>query len=222
MRRQPLDYIWWLASRASGTVALLLVTSSVLIGLLMASGLLKKPGLKKRLIATHEHTALIAMVLIAVHGITLLGDRTLNPGPVGILVPFDAGYRPVYVAIGIISGYLIAALGLSFYIRRRIGGKRWRQLHRFTVAAYALGVAHAIGAGSDASTPLVRFAVVASVLPAAALFVIRNRPRESPAAARAAARAAAAPPAAPEVEPAAAALRPRLGSAEPVGAEQGA
>jgi sulfoxide reductase heme-binding subunit YedZ len=224
MTRQPLDYIWWLASRASGTVALLLVTASVLIGLLMASGLLRKPGLKKRLVATHEHTALIAMVLIAVHGITLLGDRTLNPGPVGILVPFQAGYRPAYVAIGIVSGYLIAALGLSFYVRRKIGGKRWRQMHRFTVAAYVLGVAHAIGAGSDASTRVVRFAVVASVLPAAALFVIRNRPRASTTARRAQARReATGAQGAPEVQPAAAALRPRLGSvAEPVSAEQGA
>jgi len=219
-----MDYIWWLASRASGTVALLLVTSSVLIGLLMASRLLKKPGLKKRLVATHEHTALIAMVLIAVHGITLLGDRTLNPGPVGILVPFEAGYRPVYIAIGIISGYLIAALGLSFYMRRRIGGKRWRQMHRFTVAAYVLGVAHSIGAGSDASTPVVRFAVVASVLPAAALFVIRGRPRVSTTAAHAAVSAAAtAAPAPPELEGSAAALRSRLSpAAEPVGAEQAA
>src|SRR5664280_2680570 len=123
MSRQPLDYGWWLASRASGTVALVLVTASVLIGLSMASGLLKRPGLKRRLVAFHEHTALVAMVLIAVHGITLLGDRTQNPGPIGILVPFATPYRPVYTGLGIIGGYLIAALGLSFYVRRRIGGK---------------------------------------------------------------------------------------------------
>ena len=206
MSRQPLQYAWWLASRASGTVALLLVTASVLIGMLMASGLLKKPGLKKRLLSFHEHTALVALVMIAVHGITLLGDRTLNPGPAGILVPFATPYRPVYTALGIIAGYLIAALGLSFYIRKRIGGKRWRQMHRATVAAYVLAVGHAIGSGSDASSQVIRLAVVASVLPAAALFVIRNRPRQSKTAERAAARSGkatakspvAAPPAAVE------------------------
>lgn len=224
VRRQPLDYIWWLASRASGTVALLLVTASVLIGLLMASGLLKRPGLKRRLVAVHEHTALVALVAIAVHGITLLGDRTLNPGPIGILVPLQTSYRPAYTAIGILSGYLIAALGLSFYIRRWIGGRRWRQMHRATVAAYLLGVTHAIGSGSDASTPVVRLAVVASVLPAAALFLIRNRPRASTTAARAAARAAPSPPAvASTAESTAAAPRPRAGPVgEPVGAVPGA
>ena len=193
MSRRPLDYAWWLASRASGTVALVLVTASVLIGLLMAAGVLKRPGLKRNLVAIHEHTALVALVLIAVHGITLLGDRTLNPGPIGILLPLATPYRPSYTALGILSGYLVAALGLSFYVRKWkwIGGKRWRQMHRATVLAYLLGVAHAIGAGSDASTPAVRFGVVASTLPAAALYLIRNRTRTSTSAKRTAAQAKA-------------------------------
>jgi len=151
VKRQPLEYVWWLVSRASGTVALLLVTVSVLMGLLMASGLLKRPGLKRSLVAVHEHVALVALVSIAVHGIALLGDRSINPGPLGVLLPFDMAYRPVYTGLGIISGYLIAALALSFYARKRIGGGRWRRLHRWTVLAYVLGVAHSIGAGSDAS-----------------------------------------------------------------------
>jgi len=198
--RQPLDYGWWLASRASGIVALFLVTVSVLIGLLMAAGVLKRPGLKRNLVAVHEHTALVAMVLIAVHGITLLGDRTLNPGPAGILVPLVTPYRPAYTALGIISGYLVAALGLSFYVRKWIGGKRWRQLHRATVMAYLLGVAHAIGAGSDASTLAVRFGVVASTVPAAVLFLVRNRTRTTTSSARAAAaRARATGSGAPEI-----------------------
>ena len=200
MSRQPLDYGWWLASRASGIVALFLVTVSVLIGLLMAAGVLKRPGLKRNLVAVHEHTALVAMVLIAVHGITLLGDRTLNPGPAGILVPLVTPYRPAYTALGIISGYLVAALGLSFYVRKWIGGKRWRQLHRATVMAYLLGVAHAIGAGSDASTLAVRFGVVASTVPAAVLFLVRNRTRTTTSSARAAAaRARATGSGAPEI-----------------------
>lgn len=177
MSRQPLDYAWWLVSRAAGTVALVLVTVSVLIGLLMASGMLRRPGLKRNLMSVHEHTALVALVSIAVHGISLLGDRSIDPGPLGVLVPFTMSYRPLYTGLGILSGYLAAALGLSFYARKRIGGGRWRRLHRLTVLAYLLGVAHAIGAGSDASLRPVRLAVVASVLPAAALFLVRNRPR---------------------------------------------
>jgi len=226
VKRQPLDYAWWLASRASGTVALVMVTASVLIGLLMASGLLRRPGLKRNLVAVHEHAALVALVLIAVHGITLLGDRTLHPGPVGILVPLATRYRPGYTALGILSGYVAAALGLSFYLRRRIGGRRWRQLHRFTVVAYLLGVTHAIGAGSDASIPAVRYGLVASALPAAALFLIRNRARTPAGAGRATSvppkpAAAAADGGGAPAGPAPVQLRPRLNVVgETVRAEQ--
>jgi sulfoxide reductase heme-binding subunit YedZ len=213
MSRRPLDYSWWLLSRASGTVALLLVTVSVLIGLLMASGMLKKPGLKRSLMASHEHLALIALVAIAVHGIALLGDRTINPGPIGVLVPMQIAYRPVYTSLGIISGYLTAALALSFYVRKRIGGGRWRRIHRYTVLAYILGVAHALGGGSDTGITAVRFAVLASVLPAAFLFLARNRPRPARAVARPKLEAVPASPGAPQEPAAAEAARPRLRTA---------
>ena len=92
---------WWLASRASGVVALALIGVSVAIGLTMASKAFRRPGLSRTLIAVHEHAALAALVAIAVHGITLLGDRWLNPGPVGIAVPFVMDYEPMFTGIGI-------------------------------------------------------------------------------------------------------------------------
>ena len=149
MTRDPLDYGWWLASRASGLVALALITLSVGVGLAMAGKAFRKPGLPRKLMALHEHAALGGLIAIAVHGITLLGDRWLHPGPAGIAVPFVMDYRPVYTGLGIVAGYLAAGLGLSFYARRRIGAKLWRRLHRATIAVYVLAVIHTLGAGSD-------------------------------------------------------------------------
>ena len=59
-------------------------------------------------------------------------------------MPFVIDYRPVYVGLGSIGGYLAAALGLSYYARRRIGGKRWRNLHRATPVVYVLGLIHTL------------------------------------------------------------------------------
>src|SRR5690349_5565679 len=115
----------------------------------MAGRAVRRPGLAPRLRALHEHAALTGLVLIAVHGLTLLGDRWLHPGVRGIAVPFAMGYRPLYTGLGILAAYLAAALGLSFYARRRIGARRWRRLHRLSVAVYALGLVHALGAGTD-------------------------------------------------------------------------
>lgn len=169
----PADYAWWLASRASGLVALALITASVLLGLLMASKALRRPGLKPLLVTTHEHLALAGLVSIAVHGITLLGDSWLHPGLSGVAIPFVMDHRPLWTGMGIIGGYLAAALGLSFYWRRRIGAKRWRSLHRATILVYVLAVAHTLGAGSDAGSTWVRAPMLASG--AAVLFLLTLR-----------------------------------------------
>ncbi len=177
--RDPMDYAWWLASRASGLVALALITLSVGIGLAMAGKTLRgNPTLSRKLMAIHEHAALAGLVGIAIHGITLLGDKWLHPGPVGIAVPFVTDYEPLWTGLGITGGYLAAALGLSFYARRRIGTRRWRQLHKLTILVYVLSVAHTLGAGSDASTPWLRAILVATGAPVLFLLVMRVLPRE--------------------------------------------
>ena len=167
------QHSWWLASRASGIIALALITISVGLGLTMAGRWARKPGLPRVLTAIHEQTAVTALAAIVVHGLTLLGDPSLNPGPTGISVPFTMSYRPLWTGLGIVAGYLGALLGLTFYIRRRIGPRLWRQAHRFTVVVYALAVAHTLGAGTDASTPWMRIWLFATAPVIAVLFVVR-------------------------------------------------
>jgi sulfoxide reductase heme-binding subunit YedZ len=173
----PLLYLWWLGARASGVVALGLVTASVGIGLTMAGGLLRKPGLKRKLLAVHEHTALAALVAIVLHGTMLLGDRWLHPGAKDLLVPFAMSYRPLFTGLGILGGYLAALLGLTFYLRRHIGARLWRKAHRFTVVVYGLAVVHALGAGTDAGSPWLRYSILATAVPIAGLFVARVLPK---------------------------------------------
>lgn len=169
----PTQYLWWLASRASGIVALLLVTASVAIGLTMASKIVRRRGIGPVLAKVHEQTALAGLVAIAVHGVTLLGDRWLHPGVAGIAVPFAMSYRPLFTGLGIVAGYLAALLGLSFYARRRIGARLWRKLHRATIVVWMLGMVHALGAGTDAGSPWLRTLMLATGVPIAVLFAIR-------------------------------------------------
>jgi sulfoxide reductase heme-binding subunit YedZ len=166
-------HIWWLASRSAGVVALVCVAASVIIGLTLANRLGGPPARRRALVAVHEHTAIVGLVAIALHGALLLGDPWLRPGLAGILVPFVARYRPLFTGLGILGGYLAALLGLSFYARRRVGAKRWRTLHRATPLVYALGLAHTLGAGTDAGTPWLRAFMIASALPISALLVLR-------------------------------------------------
>ena len=171
------EHIWWLASRASGLVALGLITASVALGLLMSGKLMRKPGRARTLVALHEQLALGGLLAIAVHGITLLGDAFLHPGLKGILIPGSIDYRPLWVGLGIGAGYLAAALGLSFYARRSIGPRLWRKAHRATIVVYVLSVLHTLGAGTDASTPWLRWAMVISGAPILFLLTLRMLPQ---------------------------------------------
>jgi sulfoxide reductase heme-binding subunit YedZ len=187
----PALYAWWLASRASGLVALVLLGASVGLGLAMAARAFRRPGLPRILLALHEHLALASLVAVAVHGLTLLGDHWLHPGPVGIAVPFAMDYRPLWTGIGIVAGYLGAALGLSFYVRKRVGAKRWRNAHRLTPLVYVLAVTHTLGAGTDAAAPWLRTGLTVLAAPLVYFVVLRllpapGRPRASVAASPAA------------------------------------
>ncbi len=164
---------WWLASRASGLVALVLVTISVGIGLMMAGKVMRRPGLSKKLLAIHEQTALAGLVAIAVHGITLLGDPWLNPGVAGVTVPFAMSFKTAFTGLGVIGGYLAVLLGLSFYFRKRVGARLWRKAHRATILVYVLGLVHALGAGTDASAVWFRWWVMLTTPVIGGLFVYR-------------------------------------------------
>jgi methionine sulfoxide reductase heme-binding subunit len=172
----PVHYGWWLAGRASGIVALALVTLSVGVGLAMAGRVARRPGLSRRLMALHEHAALAGLVAIVVHAVALLFDPWLHPGPAAV-VPFAMAYRPLFTGLGVIAAYLAVLLGLSFYARRRIGARLWRKAHRATVLVYLLGVVHAVGAGTDASTPWLRAFLLVTGVPIVVLFLHRVRTR---------------------------------------------
>jgi sulfoxide reductase heme-binding subunit YedZ len=177
--RDPSEYIWWLASRASGIVALVLITASVALGLTMAAKVVTARGVRPMLARVHEHTALAGLIAIAVHGITLIGDAWLNPGVDGVLVPFSMGYEPLFTGLGTVAGYLALALGLSFYARRRIGAKLWRKAHRATVVVYVLAIVHTLGAGTDAGSSWLRAFMLATGIPILALFTARVKPAKA-------------------------------------------
>ena len=175
----PAEFGWWLASRAAGVVALLCVTVSVGVGLAMAGRL--SPRRQRTLLAIHQQTALVGLVAIAVHGITLLGDKFLSPSLADIAIPFTSEHEPLWTGLGVTAGWLAAILGLSYWIRNRIGAQLWRRLHRATVLVYVLGVAHTLGAGTDASQPWLRLLLIATGAPILFLFVMRVlTPRPGP------------------------------------------
>jgi methionine sulfoxide reductase heme-binding subunit len=198
---QTLEHSWWLASRSAGVVAYLLLSASVVLGLTMALRI--APGrLTPMLRAVHERIALIALGGVAAHALLLLGDGWLRPGITGVLVPFAMDYRPVWTGVGILAAYLTAGLSLSYYARRRLGARRWRNAHRLIPVAWAMAALHDIGAGSDAGSLWLQVPIALTMTLALTLLGQRVLAGRSHRPARPAPSRTPSPDAAPQPEPA--------------------
>jgi sulfoxide reductase heme-binding subunit YedZ len=165
------QHFFWITSRAAGTAALLLSSVSVCVGLSIGGRFLK--GCTPDLRVTHEALSLATIVALLVHGLSLLGDSFMHPGIADISIPFASSYKEPWMAIGIVGGWLLIILGASYYARARIGVTRWRKLHRFTAAAWVLGLVHSIGEGTDTGHAWFLISAAIVVLPAVALLVLR-------------------------------------------------
>jgi sulfoxide reductase heme-binding subunit YedZ len=164
-------HLFWITSRAAGSAALVLSSVGVSLGLLMGGKFVRGRGLELR--GAHETIAIATLIAIVVHAASLLGDSFMNPSVADITIPFVSGYKSVWTTVGILAGWSTVILGLSFYVRHRIGQRRWRSIHRFTVLAWWLGVIHSLGEGTDAGQVWFLAMTAIVVVPALFLFVAR-------------------------------------------------
>jgi sulfoxide reductase heme-binding subunit YedZ len=175
------EHLFWITSRAAGTAALLLSSIAVCVGLLFGGKLVKgRPDLRH----LHEALSLATIVAIVVHAVALLGDSFMSPSLADITIPFVSGYMRLWTTVGIVAGWALIALGLSYYARDRIGRERWKRLHRFTALAWIAGLAHSFGEGTDAGQAWFVAASAIAVLPALVLLVVRHLGPPSPRPAR--------------------------------------
>jgi sulfoxide reductase heme-binding subunit YedZ len=165
-------HIFWIISRAAGIAALVASSLSVCVGLLMGGRLLKRRVSDLRV--GHEALSLATIGLLLVHGLSLLGDSYVKMSVADVALPFAGGYKTFWTSAGIVAFWGLLALGASYYARARIGQARWRRLHRFAALAWLLGLAHALGEGSDAGQVWFLAMVAIVVAPALALLVYRH------------------------------------------------
>jgi sulfoxide reductase heme-binding subunit YedZ len=165
------DHIFWITSRAAGTAALLLSSVAVCVGLLFGGKLVKgRPDLRH----LHEALSLATIVALVVHAVALLGDTFMSPSIADISIPFASGYQRGWTTLGIVAGWALIALGLSYYVRDRIGQQRWKKLHRFTALAWIAGIVHSLGEGTDAGAAWFLAATAIVTVPAVVLLVVRH------------------------------------------------
>ena len=178
----PSTHLFWLASRSLGVAAIILLAASITTGLFLSSRFVKQPGAPSYIRIVHEALALTAVAMILAHGLLLVGDQYLHVRVIGVFIPFMIKYRTFWTGVGVIGGWLTAIFTFSFYVRKTIGIKRWRFIHRFTLLAYILGVVHVVGSGTDGKSWWMLVLLVVISAPIVFLATFRYLPKQAKAA----------------------------------------
>jgi methionine sulfoxide reductase heme-binding subunit len=150
------DPTFWLLARSSGITAYVLVTASVLAGLVVKSRPFGRAVKTADTLDLHRTLAVLGLGMLALHGVALTLDRTLHMPAAGLVVPGLSPYRPLPVALGVVACELAALLVVSFPLRRRIGMRAWRELHWASYLVFGMATVHGLTAGTDSARPWAR------------------------------------------------------------------
>jgi sulfoxide reductase heme-binding subunit YedZ len=176
----------WYVSRATGVVALVLLTAVMLLGLLI-NRQCRLPGLPRFAVTSlHRNLSLMAVVFIVVHVVTAVLDGFVSIPLVSGVVPFTSGYEGFWLGLGAISFDLMLALIATSLIRGRLSRRVWKAVHWLAYASWPIAFAHSIGASTDLQSGLLLFLSVgcAAALAAALAWRLVAVAREVPRAKR--------------------------------------
>jgi len=147
------DPTFWMLARASGITAYVLMTGSVLAGLVVKSKPFGRAVKTAAITDVHRFLALLGLGMIALHGVALTLDTTVRMPLYALFVPLASSYRPAAVAFGVLAAELAGLIVLSWSLRKRIGMRNWRRLHFATFLVFLMGTVHGLTAGTDSSRP---------------------------------------------------------------------
>jgi sulfoxide reductase heme-binding subunit YedZ len=156
--------IAWYLTRATGAVAMLLLTASVALGVLNVSRYSSARWPRFLFDALHRNVSLLAVVFLALHVITTVLDTFAHISLVSAFIPFTSGYRPFWLGLGTIACDLLLALVITSLMRRSLGFAAWRTTHWLAYACWPIALLHGLGTGSDVKSAWMLLLTVACVL----------------------------------------------------------
>jgi DMSO/TMAO reductase YedYZ heme-binding membrane subunit len=141
--------VLWYTSRATGVVALLLLTAVMLLGLLVSrQGRL--PGLPRFAVSgLHRNLSLLATAFVAVHVLTAVTDGYVSIPVTAAVIPLTSPYERLWLGIGAVSFDLMLAAAVTSLLRRRLSRKAWRAVHLTAYVSWPVAWVHSVFTGSE-------------------------------------------------------------------------
>src|SRR5206468_4000064 len=117
----------WIFVRASGTLDLVLLTISVILGVtVIGQGAVRGTP---RFVFQHLHRDVSVLAVALLVGHVLAAVLLLHLDVIPSVVPFASQVRRVYLGLGVLGADLMAVLTVTSVVRQRLRLQRWRLLH---------------------------------------------------------------------------------------------
>jgi sulfoxide reductase heme-binding subunit YedZ len=162
---------YWYLTRSTGAVALLLLTLSLVLGVVDVRRWSSESWPRFVVDSLHRNASLLALVFLLLHILTAVLDGFAPISLVNAVIPFTGSYRPFWLGLGALSFDLILAVIVTSLLRRQLGHASWRAIHWLTYASWPIALLHGLGTGSDVKSAWMLalsiaclIAVIASVL----------------------------------------------------------
>jgi sulfoxide reductase heme-binding subunit YedZ len=139
----------WYFGRATGFVALVLLSAVVVLGILGPLRIASVAWPRYAIRTVHRDASLLALLVIAIHVIVLVLDSDVSIPIASALLPWESSYAPFWTGLGAVAFDLLIAIVISSLMRRRLGYRAWRSVHWLAYAIWPIALAHGLGAGSD-------------------------------------------------------------------------
>ena len=140
--------MWYLA-RGSGLVSLVLLTATVVLGIVTTARWSNERWPRFSLNFVHRNVSLLAVVFIGVHVATIVIDGFAPVGWKDAVIPFVSPYRALWLGLGTLALDLMIAVIVTSLLRRRVGARTWRAVHWLSYPLWAFAVVHGLGTGTD-------------------------------------------------------------------------
>ncbi len=167
---------YWYLTRSTGVVSLLLLTTTLVLGVVDVSRW-SSPGWPRFVLdSLHRSVSMLVLVFLGLHIITSALDSFAPIALLDAVVPFIGSYRPLWLGLGAVAFDLLLAIAITSLVRERLGHRAWRIVHWLAYACWPIALLHGLGTGSDVKSAWLLMLTALCVLAVAIAVCVRTLP----------------------------------------------
>jgi sulfoxide reductase heme-binding subunit YedZ len=169
----------WYLTRSTGVVAMLLLTASLVLGIVEVERISSTTWPRFAIDALHRYVSLLALAVVVVHVLTTVLNTFTSIGIAEAFLPLMSSYRSVWLGLGAAAFDLMIAVTVTGMLRKRLPPQGWRLVHLLSYLCWPLALLHGLATGSDATSAwmiAVSLLCLASVLAAVGVRLRRRTP----------------------------------------------